>query len=243
MITASCFGSVLCKGRGRKIYLRRLIAERLNGQLQNTYTSEAMLWGKEHEQYARKLYQRLNNVRVQNVGFVKYDEYIGCSPDGLVGTDGIIEIKCPNTSTHISYLQKDKLPPKYIPQVQGQLWITGRQWCDFISFDPRHKRKIHIVKVDRDDEYIAKLKIAVEQFKTELIAKISQPKHKKSFSKIQRSKKKSNTRVILPALCFWIGLIWFLGSDFYSENGKTNYYSLIPLVIGFFWYYATKFRF
>jgi len=241
MITASSFSKVLCKGKGRELYLRRLTKERLKGRFQNTYTSESMEWGKEQEHCARKLYQRLKKVKVQQVGFVKYDDYIGCSPDGLVGKDGLVEIKCPNTSTHIRYLKKCNLPSQYIPQVQGQLWITGRQWCDFVSFDPRHKKNFHVFRVWRDDTYIKILSISVEQFKADLIKRISQPKNKKRHSKIQQANRKLRFQIVFSALSCWAGLIWFLGSYFYPDE-KTSLCSLYLLAMGLLWYYVTKVR-
>jgi len=174
MITASCFDDVLCKGQGRETYMIKLAAERLSGIPQESYTNAAMDWGIEQEPYARDLYENLNgDILVNQVGFISLDDYIGCSPDGLIGIDGAIEIKCCNTSTHISYILKDKLPSKYKAQVQGGLWITGRQWCDFVSFDPRIARKIHIIRVDRDDKYIEILEAAVKQFKSELIEMVN----------------------------------------------------------------------
>ena len=173
-ITASRFDNVLCKGQSRQAYLIELAAERLSGIPQESYTNAAMEWGSEQEPFARELYESLNgDTLIGQVGFIKYDDYIGCSPDGLIGLDGTLEIKCPNTSTHITYILKDKLPSKYIPQIQGGLWITERQWCDFVSFDPRIKRKIHIIRVERDDKYIKVLEAAVEQFKTELIETVN----------------------------------------------------------------------
>jgi len=84
----------------------------------------------------------------------------GASPDGLIGEDGLLEIKCPLAHTHVGYLREGVLPPKYIPQVQGQLWVTGRQWCDFVSYHP--ELKIMIVRVERDDSYIFTLANLVE---------------------------------------------------------------------------------
>jgi hypothetical protein len=174
MITASCFDDVLNKGQGRETYLIKLVAERLSGIAQEGFTNAAMQWGTEQEPYARELYSSLNgDIPVEQVGFVQHDGYVGYSPDGLIGLKGTVEIKCPNTSTHISYILKDKLPAKYVPQVQGGLWITGREWCDFVSFDPRIKRKIHIIRVERDESKISEIKTAVEKFKAELIEMVS----------------------------------------------------------------------
>lgn len=169
LVTASHFSDVLNKGSGRKTYGMRLLAERMTGLPQNGYSNANMEWGIETEPAAREYYEALHKVEVEQVGFVKMDDNVGCSPDGLVGEDGTIEIKCPLPSTHLDYIIKNKLPSQYVPQVQGQLWVCGRQWCDFISFDPRvTDRPYWSIRVERDDAYIETLKQAVEQFVFEL---------------------------------------------------------------------------
>jgi len=168
-ITASEFANVLCKGAGRGTYMLRLAAERLTGITQSTFSNSAMEWGTEHEGDAREYYETVGLCEVQQVGFVIFDEWIGGSPDGLVGEDGLLEIKCPNSSTHITNILKDKMPPKYVPQVQGLLWITGREWCDFVSYDPRVTSYSFFCKrIFRDDEKINILSEAANKFKTEL---------------------------------------------------------------------------
>ncbi|MFA5382095.1 MAG: lambda exonuclease family protein [Candidatus Micrarchaeia archaeon] len=171
IITASCFGDVLAKGQGktRRAYMLRVAAERLTGEKQETYSNGAMEWGKENEPKAREYYQELNGCFVQEVGFVKLNDFIGCSPDGLVEEDGIIEIKCPYTTTHLETVLSNEVPTCYIPQIQGQLWITGRQWCDFISFDPRVSgRPLWCKRVFRDKDYIANLQSETNIFADQL---------------------------------------------------------------------------
>jgi len=169
IVTASHFAEVLCKGSGRKTYMMRLLAERMTGEVHPAFQSQYMEEGAETEVYARQYYEQLKKVEVKQVGFIKIGE-IGASPDGLVGEDGEIEIKCPLPSTHLDYIIKDKMPTEYIPQVQGNLWISGRQWCDFISFDPRVKNRPYwSVRVNRDESYINNLlKKEVKQFVFEL---------------------------------------------------------------------------
>ena len=169
--SASNFSKILAKGQGktRKAYMLRLAAEILSSEPQETYSNAAMERGIEIEPQAREYYEGLNGVKVEQVGFCKLDDNIGCSPDGLVGTDGGIEIKCPNTTTHITYILADKLPSEYVAQVQGSLWVTDRKWWDFISFDPRLKgRPSWSIRVERDEAYINKLAIEVNQFIIEL---------------------------------------------------------------------------
>ena len=169
--SASNFSKILAKGQGktRKAYMLRLAAEILSSEPQETYSNAAMERGIEIEPQAREYYEGLNGVKVEQVGFCKLDDNIGCSPDGLVGTDGGIEIKCPNTTTHITYILADKLPSEYVAQVQGSLWVTDRKWWDFTSFDPRLKgRPFWSIRVERDEAYINKLAIEVNQFIIEL---------------------------------------------------------------------------
>jgi len=169
IVTASHFTDVLNKKTGRMTYMMRLLAERQQGRRQDTYQSEAMKDGIEHEQYARKYYEDMKEVTVEQVGFIKM-KGIGCSPDGLVGSEGGIEIKCSEGPSHYRIILKDKMPTTHIPQVQGMMWIAERQWCDFISYDPwgLHKPFYH-KRIMRDDKYINEtLRPACERFVEEL---------------------------------------------------------------------------
>lgn len=138
---------------------RSIVIERITGEREPFVTNEAIEWGVSTEPLARAAYEMAKNVEVDLVGFVphEYVDGFGCSPDGYVGTDGLIEIKCPNTNTHLTYIQEDKPPKKYIPQMQAQMAVTGRAWCDFVSYDPRVEQdlQLFIKRVERDDQYIA----------------------------------------------------------------------------------------
>lgn len=158
MVTASEFSSVLAKGQGktRHSYMLRLASERLTGVAPQGYTNAAMEWGTETEPQARGAYELFQDVQVEQVGFCRLDEWVGCSPDSLVGKDGLLEIKCPNTTTQIDTFLKDSVPAGHKAQIQGQLYVTGRKWCDFVSFDPRipGKSQYFCKRVMRDDDYI-----------------------------------------------------------------------------------------
>lgn len=170
-ISASNMSAVMAKGKGktRMTYMRRLLAERLSNIPQETYTSGAMDRGVETEPQARMAYEELNLVVVEQVGFIEVDEWFGCSPDGLVGDDGLVEIKCPNTATHVGYVLDDKMPTDYALQVQTQMLVTERKWVDFVSFDPRVPSiPIFQVRVDRDESKIQQIKDAVDDFVAEL---------------------------------------------------------------------------
>jgi len=175
-VTASCFGDALAQNRQKTgvgvtslKYMRKLIAERLSGEVQDSYTNAVIDRGSEVEQEARDYYEKLNGVLVTQVGFVEYSEDVGASPDCLMGDDGMGEIKCPNSSTHIEYILADRLPTVYVPQVQGGMWVCERQWCDFVSFDPRVKQRPYFCKrVFRDEEYIKDLESKIAIFVAEM---------------------------------------------------------------------------
>lgn len=176
-VTASKFSDVMTNGRGgkpsatAKSYMIKLVAEILRGEPMPFFENEAMRWGTETEPQARAMYELKNNVDVKEVAFVELNDFVGVSPDGLVGHDGLLEIKCPTTETQIKrFLDNTGLPKEYDAQVQGQLWVTGRDWCDFVSFDPRIDVEASYIqtRVYRDEEYIAKLEEKVTAFVEEM---------------------------------------------------------------------------
>jgi len=158
-IGASSFGKVLAGGQGktRTAYMYQVAAERITDEPVETYSNAAMEWGTLTEPQARAMYELDNAIRVEQVGFIKLDDWVGCSPDGLVGESGLIEIKCPNTTTQIETYLNGEVPTIHTPQIQGQLYVTKREWVDFVSFDPRIKNGsagYFTKRVYRDDEYI-----------------------------------------------------------------------------------------
>lgn len=154
----------------------RMVAERLTGLTQETFKSSAMQWGNDTEPQARSAYEFITGKRVQVVGMFKLANLAGshASPDGLVDNDGLIEIKCPNTATHIETLKTEKIDPKYITQMQWQMALTDREWCDFVSYDPRMPEdlSLFIKRVPRDPQAIADLMKQVEEFLGEVDADI-----------------------------------------------------------------------
>lgn len=176
-ITASRFHDVLTKGRGKDAefgktamsYAYEIVAQKLTGEKKQEVTSSSMEWGKKWELSAIRFYQRKTFRLVKETGYVALNDDVGGSPDGLIGDDGGLEIKCPyNSAIHLSTLLKKEVPKEYVPQVQGYMWVTDRQWWDFASFDTRYQRdadKMVIVRVERDDEYIANLNERIEKFK------------------------------------------------------------------------------
>jgi len=170
-VTASCFSKAIAGGQGktRKTYMIQLIAERLTQSEQEGFSSAVMVRGQEIEPYAREYYELLNDVSIREVGFVERNENIGASPDGFIGEDGLIEIKCPLSTTHIATILADKVPTTHKPQIQGQLWVCEREWCDFVSYDPRvRQRPFFCERVYRDEDYIKELHIKIQMFIDEM---------------------------------------------------------------------------
>lgn len=174
--TASRFKDVMTKIRtgeaaARKNYKFELVAERLTGQRAENFTSPAMEWGTDNEPVARLRYELTTGNDVEECGFYAHpDIETGASPDGLIGEDGLLEIKCPNTATHIETLRRRTVPSQYYWQVQGQLWLTGRDWCDFVSFDPRlpENAQFFVTRIERSDKDIDALEAEIRQFLDEV---------------------------------------------------------------------------
>ena len=153
---------------GRKNYLSTLVWERLTGKPASTYQSAAMAYGTECEPEARFAYALKQGVEIEEVGFIAHPtiEMAGASPDGLVAKDGLVEIKCPQSSAHLDRWLGVKIDPTYLDQMMFQMACTGRQWCDFVSYhrDAPEEMQLHITRIMRDDKAIAALDIEVEQF-------------------------------------------------------------------------------
>ena len=188
-VTASRVADVIAKtksgwGASRKNYMAQLIAERLTGQVQASFSNAAMQWGTEVEPQARSAYQFITGNEVAEVGFVNHPTLqAGASPDGLVADDGLVEIKCPNTATHIDTFCNDSVDGDYFTQMQWQMACTGRKWCDFVSFDPRlpPDMQLKIIRVDRNQGLIDELENNVKQFLAELDGKISEINSKRGI--------------------------------------------------------------
>jgi putative phage-type endonuclease len=160
----------------RANYMAQLVVERMTKAVAESYSNSAMEWGVEQEPFARAAYEAHVGVLVDEVGMVDHPTVAmsGASPDGLVNEDGLVEIKCPNTATHIETLLGGESPKKYYDQMQWQMACTGRQWCDFVSFDPRMPEglQLFVKRVERDAEYIAELESEVATFLKEVSDKV-----------------------------------------------------------------------
>jgi putative phage-type endonuclease len=181
-VTASRVADLIAKTKSgysasRANYMAELLCERLTGACAEGFTSAPMQWGKDQEPFARQAYEQRLGVAVYEVGFIDHPEVAmsGASPDGYVGDDGLVEIKCPNTATHLDTLLGSGVPGKYITQIQWQLACTGREWCDFVSFDPRlpAELQVHVERIPRDVSCILDLESEVSAFIRELDAKVA----------------------------------------------------------------------
>ena len=190
-VTASRVADVLAKiksgeSASRKNYKMELVVQRLTNKQGESFTNAAMEWGTEQEPFARMAYEAHTGTFVKEEGFVDHPtiEGFGCSPDGIVG-EGLIEIKCPNTANHIETVLENKVPSKYIPQMQCQMACTGAKWCDFVSFDPRvpEDLQLFVVRVERDQEYIDSMEVEVKQFLSEVLDLFNQLKARQSCTK------------------------------------------------------------
>lgn len=172
VITGSRFKDVITPAKAEfskssNSYMYELVAERM-GATVSFYQNEYMQRGNELEPAARTAYEFIKDCEVLQVGFCLDDsKLIGVSPDGLIGEDGGLEIKCPKETTHISYLDDGGLPLIYKPQVQGSMWITGRKWWDFMSYHPSLPPLI--IRIMRDDEYIAKMQEHITRFSFDVL--------------------------------------------------------------------------
>lgn len=176
-VTASRVADVIAKTKSgpsasRAKYASELIVERLTGSSPERFSSAAMAWGTEMEPEARRAYEFFRDADVSQVAFVVHPTIAdaGASPDGLVNDDGLLEIKCPETHTHIETLINQSVPTKYVTQMMWQMACTGRKWCDFVSYDPRMSESMRFFcqRVERDEATIAELEREVIVFLNEV---------------------------------------------------------------------------
>jgi putative phage-type endonuclease len=179
-VTASKIADVMASGRAgalsvtRANYLAQLLCERLTGRATEGYTNDAMQHGTDNEPIAINAYEMAQDVIVNPIGFVDHPTIAmsGASPDGLVGEDGLIEVKCPNSATHLATLKGGSIDGRYLKQMQWQMACTGRKWCDFVSFDPRmpDHLQLHVRRVALDLDLVREIEAAVCEFLAELDA-------------------------------------------------------------------------
>ena len=179
--TASHISDIVAKTKtgystSRANYMAQLVVERMTNQVAESYSNAAMEWGVEQEVYARAAYEAKTGNMVDQVGAIDHPRIAmsAASPDGLVGDDGCLEIKCPNTATHIDTILGEAPAKKYYDQMQWQMVCANRSWCDFVSFDPRMPAhlQLFVKRIERNDEYIEQLEKEVVQFLMEVEDKV-----------------------------------------------------------------------
>jgi hypothetical protein len=178
LVTASRCGDVIDmtkkgdESAHRRDYRSELICEILTGQPYPRLITREMQWGIDQEPFARAAYEMQRDVLVETRGFVVHPDIarFGASPDGLVGDDGLIQIKCPNTSTHLRWMLAGTIPVEHMPQMLAELACTGREWCDFVSYDPRLPAHLQLFvrRYQRDDAMIAALETEVVNFNAQI---------------------------------------------------------------------------
>lgn len=176
-VTASRLSDVLAKGKtgeaaGRRNYRMQLVTERLVCGPVDQYKNAAMQWGNDHEEEARATVEQELGITIITTGFVKHPkhEWLGCSPDGLIDHDGLVQIKCPYVSTnHVETIFTGVVPPQYISQIQGEMWVTGRLYSIYASYDPRMPQNLRLFtkRVERDDKFIRAMELEVLTFLAE----------------------------------------------------------------------------
>ena len=179
--TASRVADIIAKTKSgpsasRENYATQLVLERITNTKGESYTSPAMEWGTATEPLARQAYELKRGLFVDETGFIDHPTIAmtGASPDGLVGSEGLVEIKCPNSATHLDTLITRKIPTKYVPQMMWQMICTGRKWCDFVSFDPRFtpNLQIFVERLEFDSVYGKMLELEVVKFLEEVEQKV-----------------------------------------------------------------------
>jgi len=180
-VTASRVADVIAKTKSgpsasRENYATQLVLERLTNSVGEAFSNAAMQWGTDQEPNARNAYELKMSTFVKEVGFIDHPiiDMSGASPDGFVGEDGLVEIKCPNSSTHIDTLVSQKVPAKYLPQMQWQMACTGRKWCDFVSFDPRmpENLQLFVKRIEFEAQYVKMLELEITEFLEEVNQKV-----------------------------------------------------------------------
>ena len=183
IVTASRVADIVARTKSgysasRANYMAQLLAERLTGNVAESFSNAAMQWGVDHEPAAKAAYEFFNDADIETLGFVAHPTITmaGASPDGAVGLDGLVEVKCPLTATHIETLLTGAIPGKYEIQMLWQMACTGRDWCDFVSYDPRMPESmcVFVKRLERDVGRIAALEMEVRTFIEELNGTIGQ---------------------------------------------------------------------
>lgn len=198
--TASKASIIATNGKGLDTLIKNLLAEHFSSgefaERTDNYKSPAMQRGNEYESMARMVYEFETGNKVDEVGFIERSKYIGVSPDGLIGVDGLLEIKNHSDSVFLELILTEKIDSKYIAQMQYQLWVTGRKWCDYFGYNPNFKPSFYLHRFYPDEEMFAKFEAGVtagsamldNRFKM-LAGKLKEPEQTEIETKISNAKK------------------------------------------------------
>lgn len=162
-LTGSNAQAIGNNGKGLETLAYQTVSEKHSSGEFEFYTNENMERGNELEDAARSIYELENDVEVEQVGFIEYNEFVGCSPDGLIGDKGAVEIKAHSDAKHVRFIVEGKIDPAYIWQMQMLLLITGREWCDYVAYNPNYTKSLVVQRVTPDEKAHAKL---LEGFET-----------------------------------------------------------------------------
>lgn len=175
-VTASHAQAIGNNGKGLENYILEVVAEMFSSSEKEHYSNEHTERGNELEPIARSMYELQNDVEVEEIGFAEYNDFVGCSPDGLVGKDGMIEIKCPDDKTYFNLLMNEKIDNAYIWQCQMNMLILERKWCDLVFYNPNFEKSMKIFRLEPDKEMFSKLKEGFAKAEKEIIRMISKYK-------------------------------------------------------------------
>jgi putative phage-type endonuclease len=175
-VTASHAQAIGNNGKGLDTYLLEVVSEMFSSAQKDQYSNEHTERGNELEPLARSMYELQKNVEVEEIGFAEYNDFVGCSPDGLVGDDGMIEIKCPDDKTYFNLLMNENIDSSYIWQCQMNLLILEKKWCDLIFYNPNFEKSMKIFRLEPDKEMFSRLKEGFAKAEKEIIRMISKYK-------------------------------------------------------------------
>ena len=175
-VTASHAQAIGNNGKGLENYILEVVAEMFSSSEKEHYSNEHTERGNELEPIARSMYELQNDVEVEEIGFAEYNDFVGCSPDGLVGKDGMIEIKCPDDKTYFNLLMNEKIDNAYIWQCQMNMLILERKWCDLVFYNPNFEKSMKIFRLEPDKEMFSKLKEGFAKAEAEITRLVSKYK-------------------------------------------------------------------
>ena len=169
-LTASNIATLTGESQTRKTLIYEKASSIITGIIPKQIYSEPLIRGRELESNAKDMYEFINDVEVKQVGFVELNKFVGASPDGLIGDIGLVEFKCPKPSKFMQQIIEGKtsIEKLYIYQMQMQIYVCGKQWCDYVIYNEDFKNPIHTIRIERDEEIIADIKETIDRAITDI---------------------------------------------------------------------------